>query len=293
MFVTQSSQHARVAVQKTITVDMKKTRFAGFTLIELLVVIAIIAILAAMLLPALAKAKEASRQVICLSNMKEWAVAEASYVDDNNQTFTLTKIPDGTPDAPGGYNEDNPTWDDIADFYHFGQGSAAWFNALPPYVASKPLWWYATTDNGISTFNDSKSIYQCPDAKYDPTLNPNARPLFNYGQNSKALDGVPTNQVLKANMVLHPAAFVMFAEGRLLISETPYYGIGENSADLATPQVYTTRFSSRHNAGSILSFSDLHSKYYKYTFVCYNNGAKPADPGLTEINWSCDGHQVP
>jgi hypothetical protein len=94
-------------------------------------------------------------------------------------------------------------------------------------------------------------------------------------------------------MVLRPSAFVMFSEGRTLISETPYYGTSEKSTDLATPQVYTTRFSSRHTSGAIIAFSDAHAKYYKYSYVCYNNGTKPADPGLSDINWSCDGHTVP
>ena len=91
----------------------------------------------------------------------------------------------------------------------------------------------------------------------------------------------------------HPSAFVMITEGRLLISETPYYGTAENSTDLGTPQVYTTRFSSRHNAGANIAFSDAHASYYKYSYVCYNNSVKPADPGRPDINWSCDGHQVP
>jgi len=76
----------------------RKNKKSGFTLIELLVVVAIIAILAAMLLPALSKARERARQATCMSNLKQLYIATIMYVEDYNGYMFASKWTPPEPD---------------------------------------------------------------------------------------------------------------------------------------------------------------------------------------------------
>ncbi len=80
-----------------------RCRGAAFTLIELLVVIAIIAILAAMLLPALAKAKQRTQAVYCMNNMKQMMIAWLAYTHDFNDNIVYALHGSGAQNGAG-YN---------------------------------------------------------------------------------------------------------------------------------------------------------------------------------------------
>jgi prepilin-type N-terminal cleavage/methylation domain-containing protein/prepilin-type processing-associated H-X9-DG protein len=97
----------------------------GFTLIELLVVIAIIAILAAILFPVFARAREQARKASCQSNLKQIGLAIAMYVQDYDETYPMAYM---------GYAAPNPDW-----FGNNNSYSQYWYMIFQPYVKNKQL----------------------------------------------------------------------------------------------------------------------------------------------------------
>jgi prepilin-type processing-associated H-X9-DG protein len=108
--------------------------------------------------------------------------------------------------------------------------------------------------------------------------------------NYKGNYGLPATATFTAKYVRHSSAFVLFADVRTHASEAPYYGTTPNT--LACSHIYTTRLSSRHNAGADLTFLDGHAAYYKYSYICTNTGTSAGDPGRPDINWTYNGAAV-
>ena len=144
----------------------------AFTLIELLVVIAIIAILAAMLLPALSKAKARAQNTVCINNMKQWGLAFRMYTDDNNDV------------VPEEGNVGSPVIDPV--------NIDAWYNSITPYIGSQTLSNLYRQSPPNPPVNGTKSIFVCPGAPdYRKAANPYSDPpsfsraLFHYGMNGR------------------------------------------------------------------------------------------------------------
>ncbi|MBQ7257504.1 MAG: prepilin-type N-terminal cleavage/methylation domain-containing protein [Abditibacteriota bacterium] len=121
----------------------------GFTLIELLVVIAIIAILAAILFPVFAQAREKARQASCLSNMKQLGTALVLYIDDYDETYPprLLGWYDNNDAKYGGHASDFPS-------RHWGRYSKDWT------LAGEWDWW--TWADSIFPYVKNIKMYRCP-----------------------------------------------------------------------------------------------------------------------------------
>jgi len=203
----------------------------GFTLIELLVVIAIIAILAAILFPVFAKAREKARSASCLSNEKQLALAMLQYSQDYDETFPgMGNATISTPVVPEDprFNAHDPGANPpaTADYYY-----TSWASAIYPYIKNV-------------------QIYLCPSTTY-------ACYRVAYGVPGSGINATQTGTVgifgrPSQGDIKRPAEILMIGEK----------GTGGGNQYILSGQYYAGRMN--HNDGSNCAFFDGHVKWLKY-----------------------------
>ena len=213
----------------TILIKNRRARF-GFTLIELLVVIAIIAVLAAMLLPALARAKAKARVAQCISNEKQIGLGYLLYAGDNSDLLPLAA--DAATQSP-----------------------CEWFFEISPYIATNP---------GKQTNLVAKGkVVACPSAKLDnaiPATIPGFEAYGGYGDNFYYLGYYAESRRAKTSKITKPAETCMNGDGLDPAPGLQWWNFGYLYPPSQAPWVSSggVRPYIRHGKGGTYSWVDGH-----------------------------------
>jgi prepilin-type N-terminal cleavage/methylation domain-containing protein/prepilin-type processing-associated H-X9-DG protein len=252
----------------------------GFTLIELLVVIAIIAILAAILLPVLAKAKDRAKSVQCLSNLRQWGLAQQIYAGENQDGIPSDGLDRNNGDTYPGNNMQFDTHN--------------WMNLLPELAGDHNLSTYAVNAGSTATYNATVypfpggkgAIWQCP-AAYMPVndlkqlsgggiggffsyvMNIDLKRQFTTTPSSSPGGYMPFPQEPKLTTLRHPTYTVLMSEAVFNYAEGQSVGYTSGNYTYSVdPALRWRSFPARHGGtGANLVFVDGHVSFYTAAYV--------------------------
>ena len=234
----------------TTSPEARCTAKAAFTLIELLVVIAIIAVLAAILFPVFAQAREKARQVSCMSNLRQIGLALMQYVQDNDETLTPNDQRDSVTDAP----------------------VANWVDLLYPYAKNTGVFLCTSASEG-----EYGRSFAMPTLSYTYAIN-----NVYYGDPAENLFGASGTSITIAQ--LEDVAGTIFAGdaggGNSYGPKWRYQMLGIDRIPDSNPPAFGEasqgRFVARHNRGLNMTFFDGHTKWMNVDQLLTPSSTKPS-----------------
>ncbi len=253
----------------------------GFTLIELLVVIAIISILAAILFPVFARARENARRTSCLSNLKQMGLGMMQYVQDYDERYPLAWF-----EAPSTGSSGWPLPAAVSamkktNYLSIGDPS------LSPDTA-RPVWM-----DLIFPYTKSVQIYDCPSARRTGTYSGNTFNLPSYGYSAAISNWEATkyyggtgrfpisiSQIQRSAEVILLADFNTFWHVQLSANQYQYWANHANEDERARIR--------RHFDGTNFAFADGHAKWRKVSDIVASMNAAASCNGAGGIYCSRD-----
>ncbi len=252
----------------------------GFTLIELLVVIAIVAILMAILMPTLKRAKEQGRRAACLNNLKQLQLAWSIYADENDSKIVNGEAyggGDGTAPVPtSGIHVGERWWtgDDVGDF---------WAGISPAEEVQKR----AIRAGALFPYCKNEKLYRCPTGM---------RGEMRTYTIVDSMNGLARTGTFTGNVGVRAGRTVLWVKKTAEISVPgPAYRIVFLDEGRITPDSYATHYNTetwwdppfvRHADGTNVSFADGHVDYWKY------EGKKTLETGKLAAIPHLDAHPL-